>query len=209
MRTIRYYLARTATVATALLLLGMSGLSVTPVSAATVTSKLTPCTVKIKGQKQPKTLTKTETIGFRTVQQNDNSLAKGQTKIIQSGHSGKRLITYTASYKKGKLTGCKHTGTQVTQQPQNTIVSVGTYVTPAPARTAAPVTTPPASPVATPAPNCTNGSYVNSAGNTVCSPEVSSGAPAGATAQCSDGTYSFSQTHSGTCSHHGGVASWL
>jgi hypothetical protein len=34
-------------------------------------------------------------------------------------------------------------------------------------------------------------------------------APPGATAQCRDGTYSFSQTHSGTCSHHGGVAQWL
>jgi hypothetical protein len=34
-------------------------------------------------------------------------------------------------------------------------------------------------------------------------------APAGATAQCRDGTYSFSQHHSGTCSHHGGVARWL
>jgi len=34
-------------------------------------------------------------------------------------------------------------------------------------------------------------------------------APAGATARCRDGTYSFSATHSGTCSHHGGVAAWL
>jgi hypothetical protein len=34
-------------------------------------------------------------------------------------------------------------------------------------------------------------------------------APAGATARCRDGTYSFSQHHSGTCSHHGGVAAWL
>jgi hypothetical protein len=33
--------------------------------------------------------------------------------------------------------------------------------------------------------------------------------PPGATARCSDGTYSFSQHHSGTCSHHGGVAVWL
>jgi len=33
--------------------------------------------------------------------------------------------------------------------------------------------------------------------------------PPGATALCRDGTYSFSQTHSGTCSHHGGVAKWL
>ena len=35
------------------------------------------------------------------------------------------------------------------------------------------------------------------------------GAPPGATALCRDGTYSFSQHHSGTCSHHGGVAGWL
>lgn len=34
-------------------------------------------------------------------------------------------------------------------------------------------------------------------------------APPGATAVCRDGTYSFSQTRSGTCSHHGGVAAWL
>ena len=34
-------------------------------------------------------------------------------------------------------------------------------------------------------------------------------APAGATAKCRDGTYSFSQHRSGTCSHHGGVLSRL
>ncbi len=33
--------------------------------------------------------------------------------------------------------------------------------------------------------------------------------PAGATARCRDGTYSFSRHRSGTCSHHGGVAVWL
>ncbi|WP_243769135.1 DUF3761 domain-containing protein [Streptomyces cyanogenus] len=34
-------------------------------------------------------------------------------------------------------------------------------------------------------------------------------APAGATAQCNDGTYSYSAHRRGTCSHHGGVAVWL
>jgi hypothetical protein len=38
---------------------------------------------------------------------------------------------------------------------------------------------------------------------------VADGAPPGATARCSDGTYSFSQHHQGTCSHHRGVAEWL
>jgi hypothetical protein len=56
---------------------------------------------------------------------------------------------------------------------------------------------------------CTNGTYVNAAGNTVCKPVESSTQPAGATAECEDGTYSFSESRSGTCSHHGGVRSWL
>jgi hypothetical protein len=52
--------------------------------------------------------------------------------------------------------------------------------------------------------------YTNSDGQQVHSPAYSSGGvPAGATAQCNDGTYSFSQHRSGTCSHHGGVAKWL
>ena len=33
--------------------------------------------------------------------------------------------------------------------------------------------------------------------------------PPGATATCRDGSYSFSQHHSGTCSSHHGVAKWL
>ena len=59
--------------------------------------------------------------------------------------------------------------------------------------------------------NLSNGtSYGNVNGNTVHSPAYSSnGVPAGATAQCRDGTYSFSLRRSGTCSHHGGVAQWL
>lgn len=32
---------------------------------------------------------------------------------------------------------------------------------------------------------------------------------AGATARCRDGTYSYSRSRRGTCSHHGGVAAWL
>ncbi len=34
-------------------------------------------------------------------------------------------------------------------------------------------------------------------------------APAGATGQCKDGTYTMSKTHSGACSRHGGVAKWF
>lgn len=53
--------------------------------------------------------------------------------------------------------------------------------------------------------------YTNVDGNTVHAPAYSldNDIPAGATARCRDGTYSFSQNRRGTCSHHGGVATWL
>lgn len=51
--------------------------------------------------------------------------------------------------------------------------------------------------------------YVNSVGNTVQSPTYYQSQPVGATAKCRDGTYSFSQSRRGTCSHHGGVARWI
>lgn len=34
-------------------------------------------------------------------------------------------------------------------------------------------------------------------------------APPGASAHCRDGTFSFSASRRGTCSRHGGVATWL
>jgi hypothetical protein len=51
--------------------------------------------------------------------------------------------------------------------------------------------------------------YVNSDGLCVHDPVPAPAAPAGATAKCDDGTFSFSTHRSGTCSHHGGVAEWL
>lgn len=52
--------------------------------------------------------------------------------------------------------------------------------------------------------------YTNVEGRRVRRPTFSeSGPPSGATAQCRDGSYSFSRNRRGTCSHHGGVARWL
>jgi hypothetical protein len=58
---------------------------------------------------------------------------------------------------------------------------------------------------------CSADYYRNSSGVCVHRPVKSNGSvPQGATAQCRDGSYSFSQHRSGTCSHHhGGVAKWL
>lgn len=51
--------------------------------------------------------------------------------------------------------------------------------------------------------------YTNIDGNQVHSPAYAPSVPQGASAQCRDGTYSFSRHHSGTCSHHGGVEQWF
>jgi hypothetical protein len=70
-------------------------------------------------------------------------------------------------------------------------------------------------PPPTPAPSASqlveHGSYINKDGVRVHSPaHTQTGEPpVGASAQCRDGSYSFSRHHQGTCSHHGGVSHWL
>ncbi len=50
--------------------------------------------------------------------------------------------------------------------------------------------------------------YINSDGEEVHSPAFAPSRPSGASALCGDGTYSFSHSRRGTCSHHGGVVEW-
>ncbi|MCU1367107.1 MAG: hypothetical protein JWL72_270 [Ilumatobacteraceae bacterium] len=54
-------------------------------------------------------------------------------------------------------------------------------------------------------PMCKAGTYKNVNGKCVKKP---GSAPAGASAKCKDGTYSYSTHRSGTCSGHKGVATW-
>ena len=53
--------------------------------------------------------------------------------------------------------------------------------------------------------------YTNVDGEQVHSPAYSTdgSVPQGATAECQDGTYSFSEHSRGTCSSHGGIWQWL
>ena len=83
----------------------------------------------------------------------------------------------------------------------------------APAR---PASTPASAPAAASAASANprlieQGHYRNVDGAVVHSPAHtdSGAAPAGASAQCRDGSWSFSLHHRGTCSHHGGVARWI
>ena len=86
-----------------------------------------------------------------------------------------------------------------TTTPQPGCVVIGTYTKAAP------------SPADRSAPTIGRGFYTNRQGEAVRRPErtLSSQAPPGASAQCRDGSYSFSAHRRGTCSHHGGVARWL
>lgn len=143
---------------------------------------------------QPKVETKTETveraIPFKTVTTQDASLEKGKTRVLAEGQDGIETTTYQVTYTDGLETERSIVSVETTQVPIDRIVVEGTYVAPAPTYT-----------------SCQNGTYVNSAGQTVCRPSATN--TGGATAICRDGSYSYSRSRRGTCSHHGGVAQWL
>lgn len=112
--------------------------------------------------------------------------------------------------------------TSTSTTTSTTVTTVATTTTAAPATAATTPTTAPRVTVTTATTaavvrttvaaqpvSCPNGTYTNTAGNEVCRPYEAPTAPAGASALCKDGSYSFSQTRSGTCSGHGGVSQWL
>jgi hypothetical protein len=55
--------------------------------------------------------------------------------------------------------------------------------------------------------SCNNSYYVNSSGHVVHSPSCGDEHQK-RTAECRDGSVSFSEHHRGACSHHGGLAHW-
>jgi len=81
----------------------------------------------------------------------------------------------------------------------------------APAHSPAPAVAPPAAQAPpTVGSSCDeNTHYVNSDGVCVARPTAATTPPAGATAKCVDGDYSFTRHRQGSCSGHGGVAQWL
>lgn len=188
-------LSRKAKVAT---IVGVSLLGLTGMAAASPQQKQdvpapTPkveatAPAETQSKVEKKTVTETSTIPFGTINRDDSSLAKGTSKTIQAGVAGERVITYEVTYRNGQETGREKISEKVTKTAVDRVVANGTYVKVEP--------------------SCSNGTYVNSAGNTVCRPVESVTVPAGASAKCRDGTYSYSQSRRGTCSHHGGVAVW-
>jgi len=172
-------------------LIGGGAIATTASTSPSAQSSTPAAIEQAKPEIQTKTETKTIEIPYETNYIDDTDLPKGQTKVITKGQNGVKTEYYTVAYEDGVEVERKLSKTETTTAPVTEVIAKGTYVQPKTNR----------------ATNCANGTYVNSAGNTVCRPsETNTG---GATAICNDGTYSYSQSRRGTCSHHGGVQRWL
>jgi hypothetical protein len=104
--------------------------------------------------------TETQPIAFSTTDENDSSLAKGQTKTTQTGEDGVKTLTYSVTYTNGTQTSKTLVSSTVTTQPVNQVVEVGTYVAPAPQPTPTPAPAPAPAPTPSPSTSCyplTNG----------------------------------------------------
>lgn len=135
--------------------------------------------------------TVTESIPYKKLVEDDPSRDVGTSYVKSYGSDGVKETVYRVTYRDGVETDRVKVSSRVAEEPQNHVIVQGSRKT------------------APKAVNCPDGSYVNSAGNRVCRPHSSSSVPAGATAQCRNGQYSFSQSRRGTCSRNGGVARWL
>jgi uncharacterized protein YabE (DUF348 family) len=81
---------------------------------------------------ETKTETKTEAVGYKTVKQNDSSLAKGTTKVVTQGVKGSATVTRENRYVDGKLESSKVVKSTQTKAPVDAVVKVGTKVVSAP-----------------------------------------------------------------------------
>ena len=138
--------------------------------------------------------TKTEKIPFQTIKKDDDTLEIGKTKTIQSGVDGTREFLYEVTYADEIETKRELISEEIKKEAVDKIVASGTKKKIAPASSLSLAV------------SCGEDYYENVDGNCVHRP---SSETAGASAKCKDGTYSYSQHRSGTCSGHGGVAEWL
>ncbi|GAA2609889.1 G5 domain-containing protein [Paractinoplanes durhamensis] len=78
------------------------------------------------GRATTKTVTVTTAIAFATRTVDDDSLAKGKTKVRTKGVAGVRTLTYRVTLTGGKETGRKLISDAVTKKPVTKVVAVGT-----------------------------------------------------------------------------------
>ena len=98
---------------------------VAPTPAVTPTTKVTPTEGEKKPSVKPEIVTSTEVVPFQTITQNDATLPKGQTKVVQKGANGKRTILTEVTTVDGKQSS-KVLENTITEQPVNEVIAVGT-----------------------------------------------------------------------------------
>ena len=98
---------------------------VAPTPVVTPTTKVTPTEGEKKPSVKPEVVTSTEVVPFQTITQNDATLPKGQTKVVQKGANGKRTILTEVTTVDGKQTSTVLENT-ITEQPVNEVIAVGT-----------------------------------------------------------------------------------
>ena len=99
---------------------------VAPTPVVTPTTKVTPT----EGEKtppvvKPEVVTSTEVVPFQTITQNDATLPKGQTKVVQEGVNGESTTLTEVTTVDGKQTSRVLKNT-ITKQPVNKVIAVGT-----------------------------------------------------------------------------------
>ena len=67
-----------------------------------------------------------EAIDFDTVEQDDDSMEQGETEVSQEGREGLRDVTYRLVFKNGDLAVRKVLDADVTREPTDQVVQVGT-----------------------------------------------------------------------------------
>ena len=82
---------------------------------------------------KPKVVVSTEVVPFETITQNDATLPKGQSKVVQEGVNGERTILTEVATVNGQQSN-KVLETTITKQPVNKVIAIGTKedVTPTP-----------------------------------------------------------------------------
>lgn len=79
-----------------------------------------------------KTVTETKRVPYKKTTVKDSGLAKGKTRVVTAGVSGRKIITYKVTFTDGKETARAVVSEKLAKKPVNQVIAVGTYVYVAP-----------------------------------------------------------------------------
>jgi len=97
-----------------------------PTPAPAVDHKITPDEgTKAPVENKPELKSTTEVVPFKTIEQPDATLPKGQTKVVQEGVNGEQIVFSEVTTADGKQSS-KVIKTSITKQPVNRVIAVGT-----------------------------------------------------------------------------------